>query len=384
MNNVMLEDKPKFDPNQNIEIFTHLSHEIRNPLSAIIGISELLKMNNSEVQREEYYKILHSTSENLLELVNNILDFSKLKSGTLGLTPREFSFREKLSDCLHSQKQAAISKSVRFNLNFDEEIPDVLIGDQVKIVQVFINLVSNSIKFCHTGEINISVDTKYENEDLIILESTIQDTGIGIPANQLDKIFQAFHQGDEDINITYAGTGLGLSITRDLIKMLGGCFQIESRINHGTAFKFFLPFDKPNKLYLYPKKKELNILSLKGKKVLLVEDNTINVLVVSRFLQLWEMDIDTANNGEEAMIKIINQEYDIVLMDLYMPKMTGDECVRRIRKLPNEKFRKLPIIALTADVGISNQQNFSVLFNGLISKPFESGELYEILCANCK
>lgn len=381
MNDEKLEDQAV---NKSLEIFTLLSHEIRTPLNAIIGISDLLQNADSEPYKEEYYKVLQSTSENLLDLVNNILDFSKLKSGKLEISQKPFDFRKKLEHCLYSQKQTAKAKGLGFNIEFDPKIPEILKGDQVKVCQIFINLLSNSIKFTEEGEVKIRLRLQEEDNNSLVVICEVSDTGIGIPSNQVDQVFDAFHQGEEDINITYAGTGLGLSITHSLIKMLEGDLWVESEVGTGTCFRFTLPFGKTCEISDIQKLPQTDASGLKGKKVLVVEDNKINILVVSKLLDLWEIDWDIAENGIEALEMIIGSEYDLVLMDIHMPKMDGMEAIESIRNLPGEKYQRLPVIALTADAEISDIGELSKSkFNNFLIKPFKSEKLKELLSIYC-
>lgn len=366
---------------KDLEIFSLLSHEIRTPLNAIVGISDLLQKKESERYKEEYYRILKSTSEDLVDLVNNILDFSKLNSGVLEVSQRSFNLKQKLIDSLHSQKLTAGSKGLEFILDFDPDIPVLVMGDQVKVTQIFINLVSNSIKFTDKGRIEIRLSLKEEGSNSVVLECKVLDTGIGIPAENLDKIFEAYHQGEEDININYAGTGLGLNIICKLIKMLKGSLEVESKQGKGTCFTFLLPFGKSSEAsQLSEKPSDFHISKLEGKKVLLVEDNKINQLVISRYLEIWKMDYQTASNGEEALEKIKTSDFDVVLMDIHMPKMNGLEAVERLRSFSEPKYRNLPVIALTAAAEeAGTRELLNSRFNDFITKPFEADRLSELL-----
>ncbi|MBZ9728661.1 response regulator [Salegentibacter sp. JZCK2] len=368
---------------KSLEIFTLLSHEIRTPLNAIIGISDLLQKPDLP-EKEEYYNVLQTTSENLLELVNNILDFSKLKSGKLEVSHKPFNLKKKLEHSLYSQKQTAKLKGLGFKLEFDPSIPEVIKGDEVKVCQIFVNLLSNSIKFTEEGEVAIRLRLQKEDNDSLVLICKVSDTGIGIPSNQVDRVFEAFHQGEEDINVTYAGTGLGLNITQKLIKMLGGDLWVESEVDTGTCFRFTLPFGKTSATSEIQKLPQTNASILKGKKILVVEDNKVNILVVSKLLDHWQMDWEIAENGIEALEMIVSSDYDIVLMDIYMPKMNGIEAIEKIRNFPGKKYQNLPVIALTAVTEIQENQRISkTYFNDFLTKPFESEKLKELISIYC-
>ncbi|WP_081209335.1 ATP-binding protein [Salegentibacter sediminis] len=379
MNVENLTDK---SPDKNLEIFTLLSHEIRTPLNAIIGISDLLQKSET-THREEYYKVLQSTSENLLELVNNILDFSKINSGDLQLTNKPFNIRKKLEHCLYSQQQTAREKGLEFKLEFDPGIPEIIIGDQVKFCQIFINLVSNSIKFTDEGEVAVSLRLQNDNKDSLVVLCEVNDTGIGIPTNQINRIFEPFHQGEEDININYAGTGLGLSITQKLIKILEGDLWVESEPGAGTYFRFSLPFEKTSATQNLYDLGKLNGSDLRGKKVLVVEDNKINILVISKYLELWQMECEIAETGKEALEKVVSSEYDIVLMDIHMPEMNGLEAIQEIRNLSGDKYKKLPVIALTAVTEIPGKKEL-YHFTEYLMKPFDPEKLKELISIHCK
>lgn len=379
MKKVELATETKETSGKDLEVFSILSHEIRTPLNAIIGISNLLQKEESRPYREEYYRILKSTSENLLELVNNVLDYSKLNSGYLENSSRNFEFKKKVEDSLHSQKLLAMSKGLEFVLDFDPKIPSVVKGDQVKICQIFINLISNAVKFTEKGKVLVRFSLKEESSTSLVVESTVTDTGIGIPSEQIDKIFDAFHQGEDSINIKYAGSGLGLNIIQNLITMLKGSLEVESELGSGTSFTVLLPFEKTlgeNTTDQFEGTSEFG--SLKGKRVLLAEDNKVNQLVISRFLELWEIQYVVVENGKEALVEIRKNEFDVVLLDIHMPIMNGFETIERIRSF--EQFQKLPVIALTAAADDKETRKFlTSRFTNFLPKPFEERKLMEFL-----
>jgi len=385
MNTEYLNDYPLLKPTQGLEIFTHLSHEVRTPLNVIIGVTELLQKKESQSNKDEYYKILESASGNLLELVNNILDYSKLESGNIKVAARPFHLQQTLEQSLFAHSQMSKSKGLDFSLEIDSRLPEVLIGDQVKLTQIFINLISNSIKFTEKAKIQVSVEILEEIPDAFLVLCKVNDTGIGIPNNQLENIFEAFNQGEAGVNITYAGTGLGLNITRDLVKLLGGNLKVRSKVGNGSSFEFSLQLGKTlRSLKISEKVERMDAGRLKGKKILLVEDNKLNVLVASRFLDLWEIDYEIAANGEEALVIVEKLNFDIILMDLQMPVMNGEECTRHIRKLQKGRYNNLPVIALTAALDDAETRiRLGPLFNDFLQKPFKSEDLFELLLVNC-
>lgn len=365
--------------NNNLELFSLLSHEIRTPLNAVVGISDLLQNPQSEESRQEYYKILKTTSENLLELVNNILDYSKINSDSLSVSHAAFNLEEKISSSLYSQKAAAHAKDLDFVMDFDPEIP-VVIGDQVKVSQIFVNLVSNAIKFTHEGTISVRVKIKSRLGKQILLCCEVADTGIGIPENQLDKIFKAFHQGEDEINVKYAGTGLGLNISSILVHLLGGEISVHSEENKGSCFSFEIPFKISETKPTRSRNAREDLADLKGKRVLVAEDNKLNTLVLHRFLTTWGMEVVRVSDGREALNAIAADSFDLVLMDIHMPRMNGFEATERIRCMSDSNKSDLPIIALTAAVEeIASKSLLASRFNAVVHKPFNAEELKETI-----
>ena len=362
---------------QRLGFLSTVSHEIRTPLNAIIGISDLLQQPTSKDQREEYLQILKQTSETLLELVNNVLDFSKIKSGKLKVTNKVFDLRNTITRSLYGEKVKARTKNLQLDVNIDPDLPEVIVGDSVKLGQVIMNLVSNAIKFTEQGTVRIDVKVEELLKDTVSLYFSICDTGIGIPEEQMENIFEAFNQGSEDINIRYAGTGLGLSISQGVISMLGGELKVKSAEGKGSEFSFRLKFPiatcTQNEV---SEKSAVEIPNPQGTKLLLVEDNKINVIVAQKNLEKWGIDFDIALNGSEAIEMVKRNTYDLVLMDLQMPVMDGFSATRIIRDLPDEKFKSLPIIALTAASEQYYQEKVQLAgFNDFINKPFHAEEL---------
>lgn len=376
-------NKIKKAEEKGLKFFSTISHEIRTPLNAIIGISELLQEPTSEEDKKEYFKILKQTSETLLELVNNVLDFSKIESGKLRLTPKVFDFRTSINRILYSQRLNAKAKGLELIVDIDENLPQWVKGDSVKVGQIFLNLVSNAVKFTDEGTVAVQIKVEEITSSKILISSSVKDTGIGIPKDQLKTIFEAFNQGSEEINIKYAGTGLGLSISQRLILMMGGELKVESTNGEGAEFSFQLELEKSNTQDFSPlsgTEKEGKV-SARGLNVLLAEDNKVNVLVMEKFLQLWGANLEIAYNGLEALEKVQQKEYDLVLMDLQMPVMDGFKATKSIRGL-GDKFRDLPIIALTASTENFYREKIKAAgISDFITKPFHPEELLKKLAS---
>src|SRR5690606_1529253 len=322
---------------QRLGFLSTVSHEIRTPLNAIIGISDLLQQPTSDEQQQEYFQILKQTSETLLELVNNVLDFSKINLGNLKVLNKVFDLRATINRSLYGERIKARGKNLELEICIDPDLPEFIIGDSVKVGQVFMNLVSNAIKFTDEGKVSLKVEVVTQSEEQVRLRCAVSDTGIGIPENQMENIFKAFNQGSEDINIRYAGTGLGLSISQRVISMLGGKLQVQSKEGEGSEFSFRLEF--PVATCDEEEKKNTPLLEVpdpKGIKLLLVEDNKINVMVAQKNLENWGVEFDIANDGSQAVALVQQNDYDLVLMDLQMPIMDGFQAANVIRNLPDE------------------------------------------------
>lgn len=362
---------------QRLGFLSTVSHEIRTPLNAIIGISDLLQQPTSKEQQEEYFQILKQTSETLLELVNNVLDFSKINSGKLKVINKIFDLRATITRSLYGERIKARSKNLNLEVVIDPRLPEFIVGDSVKLGQVFMNLTSNAIKFTEQGKVTIQVEVLDLTDEQVTLRCAVRDTGIGIPVEQLENIFEAFNQGSEDINIRYAGTGLGLSISQRVIDMLGGDLEVHSEVGTGSEFSFCLDFPiasspEAGTVSLLPETQ----LSPRGIKVLLVEDNKINVLVAEKHLKNWGVELDTVADGKSALELVQQKDFNIVLMDLQMPIMDGFTAARLIRELPGEKYQNLPIIALTAASEHIYQERIQLTgFNDFMNKPFHPEEL---------
>lgn len=359
----------------NLGFFSQVSHEIRTPLNSIIGITELLQNAASKEQQEEYLQILEYTTKNLLEISNNVLDFSKIKSGHIQKVHQDFHFESTIMEGLFDQKLIARSKGIELLINLDEKIPARVAGDPFKIGQILTNLVSNAVKFTEKGQITVCFGINEITDSTITMECSVRDTGIGIAVEHLGNIFRDFHRGSEDINLIYAGTGLGLSISKRLVEMLGGEISVRSKVGEGSEFSFNFPLKPTTNPVTSREKVRKN--GVTGLNVLVVEDNKINVLILEKHLELWGIGSDSAYNGKEAVEKVQQKTYDLVLMDLQMPVMNGFEAIRTIREISGGGYNNLPIIALTAANSQHLQKKIEMAgFNNYLIKPFRSEQLY--------
>lgn len=362
------------------QFLSTMSHEIRTPMNAVIGISNLLLKNNPRPDQQTNLSLLKFSGENLLHLLNDILDFSKIEAGKVAFEEVDFNLKILLSGIKHSLgTKATEDKNLKLRMRLREEMPDMLVGDPTRLSQVLNNLVGNAIKFTEEGSVTLSVDVLKKTEEAVKLRFCVSDTGIGIPKDKLEHIFDSFSQASSDTTRKYGGTGLGLTITKKLLELQGSHIQVESEIGRGSKFFFELSFKRSHLLPEEESSLQVNTAatqSLQGQPILLVEDNPVNVVVASQFLEDWGAQIVVAENGKQALDRLEEQLFSLVLMDLQMPVMDGYEAATQIRKKLSEE--ELPIIALTADAmqGVYEQIT-AVGMNDYISKPFIPDELYK-------
>jgi len=356
-----------------------MSHEIRTPLNAVIGMTHLLLDNNPKASQIDDLNILKFSGENLLNIINDILDFTKIETGNLELESSSFDLHSLCVDIINSLQMSAGKRGNLLSLFYDDAIPEQILGDKTRLYQVIINLIGNAIKFTENGKIDLVVNLKEKDNKEVSINFEIRDTGIGIPKDKQSYIFETFTQARADISRKYGGTGLGLAITKKLLKLYNSEINVESTEGKGTIFSFTINFNLVSTSYVTTK--PINSPSaFAGKKILVVDDNEVNILIAKRFLTKWGLVIDFAINGEEAINKVMNNVYDLVFMDIRMPGIDGFDTTRIIREIEGEYFKNLPIIALTA----STLHNENIKFkesgmNGHILKPFNPDEIKEVL-----
>jgi len=380
-------DVAEFATRAKTEFLSTMSHEIRTPLNAVIGMTYLLLQDTPRIDQIEKLTTLKFASDNLLVLVNDILDFSKIEAGQIQLEMIDFS----LYDLINNTKQAlhykAQEKGLGFRVKYDTDIPGILIGDSIRLSQILINLVSNAIKFTHDGSIFIEVNMIKNNDKNVLIHFEVVDTGIGMSKETQLLIFERFMQGSSDTTRKYGGTGLGLAITKQLIEIQGGKIEVESELKKGSKFSFELEFNKSEKTTLPFDSFQHRIenADLKGAYILVVEDNEVNQYVARMFLSRWNTRVDFAENGEIAIEKALQNNYDLILMDMQMPVMDGYEATRILKQMPDEKIANTPIIALTASAIVEIKDRiFKYGLDDYISKPFTPAELYMKIAKHLK
>ncbi len=364
------------------ELFlANISHEIRTPINGIAGMADLLNQNPSAEDQVLYLKAIKTASENLKVIINDILDLASIESGKLRFEKINFNLDKTIRSLVDTFRLQTQEKGIKLEYHKDPKIPNIYIGDPVRLNQILINLISNALKFTHQGSITVSVSfDQIKNKDYY-LKFEIRDTGIGIPKTKLKTIFESFSQADASVTRKYGGTGLGLTIVRQLVRMQHGSINVSSEENNGSLFTVIIPYktgisDEQTTGSKPGLSKELH---LQNASVLLVEDNDINRLYAGSILKMWGCPFDTAENGEVAIQKLKNSHFDLILMDIQMPVMDGFEATRAIRQWTSTKG-KIPIIALTANATQRDiDKCISIGMNDCLTKPFTQEDLLKVL-----
>ncbi len=354
------------------EFLSIISHEIRTPLNAVIGMGHLLLKNNPRPDQLDNLETLKTSSDNLLVLINDILDFNKIEAGKLDLEEAPFSIKKLVKDIVSANTNSANERENRVSLVFDERLPDYFMGDALRLGQVLNNLVSNAIKFTHRGFISVRVDLQKLKQGSALLHFSVHDTGVGIAKENLPNIFMPFMQASTSITRQYGGTGLGLAITRRILGLFNSDIKVESELGKGSKFHFTLELNTVDADQVTQLENDMAGFDLKNKRLLLVEDTLFNVLYATQLLEGWNATVEVADNGEIAVQMMQQANYDIVLMDLQMPVMDGYTATNKIREFNQDT----PIVAITASA-TSNVRD-KVLEAGMqdyIVKPFNPDEL---------
>jgi len=365
------------------DFLSTMSHEIRTPMNAVVGMAHLLMEENPREDQLESIKTLKFSADLLLSLINDILDFSKIEAGKIVLESVDFNLKDLLQGIKAAQGIKATEKQVRLKLRWDDDVPEIVVGDAVRLGQIINNLVSNAVKFTEEGQVKVEVELIEEKEDVITIGFSVQDTGIGIAAEQLEVIFEEFSQASSSTTRQYGGTGLGLAITKKLLELQGSEIKVTSELGKGANFSFELEFLKSSKKQVKERvtpnlPNESYWGSLNGLRVLLVEDNPVNQYVAVRFMKKWEVKLDIAHHGGEALGKVQQQPYDVILMDLQMPVIDGYQATKDIRAWEKaEKLSPVPIIALTASASRTTKEKVNAMgMNDFLAKPFDPKELF--------
>nr|WP_294897142.1 PAS domain S-box protein [uncultured Pedobacter sp.] len=324
-----------------------MSHEIRTPLNAVIGLSNILYDEEKLPSQEDSINLLKFSADNLLNLINDILDFNKIEVGKMELENKRLDIRTLLKDIVDSMRFKIEGKPIKLDYSIDSNIPELVRGDKTRLYQILVNLINNAIKFTQEGSVKVIIELNPNSTNKISLNFKVIDTGIGIPADKLGAIFEPFTQAESNTSRKYGGSGLGLSITKKLVNLFGGDISVKSELGVGTEFSFELKFNKFEGPLDMVETKENIVLT---GKILVVDDNEINTLLAQRVLSKFGLTIVTANRGIEAIELLKSKDFDLVLMDIHMPDLNGYETTDKLRAIDDEYYQKLPIIALTASV----------------------------------
>lgn len=357
------------------QFLANMSHEIRTPMNAIIGFTKVLLKTDLSDKQKEYIDAIKLSGDALIVLINDILDLAKVDAGKMTFEQAPFKIRNSISAMLHLFETKIQEKHIELIKEFDPAIPEVLLGDSVRLHQIIMNLVSNALKFTHKGNITVKVKLIGETKDKATIEFEVKDTGIGIPENKLDAIFENFQQASSTTSRIYGGTGLGLAIVKQLVQAQGGNVAVKSKVGEGSSFCFTLSFGKTNEKIETDSEKPSEPKSVEATiRILVVEDIKLNQLLMKTLLEEQGFIFDLAENGKIAVDKLSSDNYDLVLMDLQMPEMNGFEATKHIR----EKLKSnVPIIALTADVTSADVENCKKAgMNDYISKPVDDKLLH--------
>ncbi|MET0759793.1 MAG: PAS domain S-box protein [Flavobacterium sp.] len=356
------------------QFLSNMSHEIRTPMNAIIGFTKVVLKTDLSAKQKEYLTAIKISGDALIVLINDILDLAKVDAGKMTFEQLPFKMSASISSMLHLFETKIQEKNLKLIKNYDNNIPEMLVGDAVRLHQIILNLVSNAVKFTTKGKITVSVLLLHEDDEKVTIEFAVTDTGIGIPNKKIESIFENFQQASTGTSRLYGGTGLGLAIVKQLVEAQDGNINVKSKINEGSTFSFTLNFQKTEA----EPESEVNIVELdseiKNIKVLVVEDMALNQLLMKTLLDDFGFERDIAENGKIAIEKLKANPYDIILMDLQMPEMNGFEATEYIRKTMKSK---IPIMALTADVTtVDLAKCKAVGMNDYIAKPVDELLLY--------
>jgi len=363
-----------------------VTHELRTPLYAVTGLTNMLLEENPRPEQMQHLKSLKFSGDYLLTFINDILQINKIEANKVELDPEIFNLKNKVENVIAALNNSALDNNIFIHFEYDKKLPEIYNGDQLKISQILINLIGNAIKFTKDGDIWVKMTQLGVKGKKHSIRLEIEDNGIGITKEKQESMFESFSQGSVQINRKYGGTGLGLSIVKGLVKILNGKIYLKSELGKGTSFFVEIPLEEAKEVTNINKRdyaKDLNNLDLENVRILVVEDNKINQMITKKILNKMNLVCDLVDNGEDAVEKVKEVEYDVVLMDIHMPGISGLEATKQIRAFNKE----LTVFALTAVTLEDKMPEFEEAgFNDIISKPFKQEDfekkLYEALKEN--
>ena len=365
------------------EFLAHMSHELRTPLNAVIGMVHLLERQHPQPEQTPYLRAIYTSATTLLRTISDILDFSKISAGGVERDDSAFRLAPTIRDLVEPIRLQALAKPLRFRLDIADDVPAVVRGDQLRLGQILLNLLSNALRFTRLGEIGLRVSVEERTRAKTVVRFEIADTGIGIPADSLAFIFEPFRQADERVARAYGGTGLGLSIAKRLVELKGGSVAVESTPGTGTRFTLLIPYREATEAEVhaepsatYGELPDGEMGDLTGVRILLAEDNELNRVVARELLRSAGAFVAEVVDGVEVVQALQRDPYDLILMDLQMPGMDGYSATRAIRQLPEHRHREIPIVALTASALLEERRRASAEgIQGFVTKPFSPTQL---------
>ena len=387
IDNVILASRKAEEAAQSKQQFmSTMSHEIRTPLNEVIGITNLLLQGNPREDQMDYIKTLRFSGNHLLTLVNDVLDYNKMESGRIEFEQASFNLGDFLKDIQRTYSFRSKSKNLEFDIIRQNDLPDDITGDSIRLNQILSNLLSNALKFTQKGGIYLMLKELERNTRTTRIEFVVKDTGIGIPKDKHEYIFESYTQASADTTRHYGGTGLGLAICKRLVELQGGQIAVESETGKGSSFRFVLTFGIAEKSESTSKgEASESYAGLEGKRILVAEDNKINFFVANKFLNGWGVKVTHAENGRIALNILEKEDFDLVLMDLHMPVLDGIEATKIIRNSDDPRIREIPVVALTAAIMSETHDKIDNLnINDYVLKPFKPRDLFEKILRNVR
>ncbi|MBS1509003.1 MAG: response regulator [Bacteroidetes bacterium] len=364
------------------DFLAKMSHELRTPINGVLGLTNLMFNSSLSSENLEYLKGIKSSGEQLLSIINDILDLSKIEAGKLTLDYIDFNPKQVITQLVKNLQPQAVEKNISLDVKIFSGAPEYLKGDPVRLSQILLNLLSNALKFTSKGSVGLTCTVVRQNDKKYYLKFTVTDTGIGIPEDKLQMIFERFTQADQPTATKFGGTGLGLTIVKQLTEMQHGDVHVQSVLGMGTTFEVIIPYEEG--IAVSTKVDDGNSWTnhdiFEGRSVLLVEDNLINQTVAKKTLEKWKINVAVADNGLIALDLLKKHKFDLIIMDVQMPEMDGYETTHKIRTEMEEPLRSIPIIAMTASVLFDPEVRVkSAGMNEYISKPFKLSDLNSLL-----